>query len=76
MGSIRIVRSVTPERLLARVEQLEDIELPSLPSFQHDDPDFESGIITEAESSLDASDYSKSSSCSTRASSLSGVYEG
>jgi hypothetical protein len=50
--------SYTPERLLARVEQLEDIELPSLPSFQHDDPDFESGIITEAESSLDASDYS------------------
>jgi hypothetical protein len=27
----------TPERVLLRVKQLEDVELPSLPSFQHDD---------------------------------------
>lgn len=36
----------TPERLLKRVQQLEDVELPSLPSFQHDDDmdyDSESG---------------------------------
>jgi hypothetical protein len=34
---------VSPERLLKRVQQLEDMELPSLPSFQHDDDlDFDS----------------------------------
>lgn len=36
----------TPDRLLKRVQQLEDMELPSLPSFQHDDDidyDSESG---------------------------------
>jgi hypothetical protein len=26
----------TPERVLKRVQQLEDVELPSLPSFSHD----------------------------------------
>jgi hypothetical protein len=26
----------TPERVLKRVQQLEDMELPSLPSFSHD----------------------------------------
>lgn len=31
----------TPERVLKRVQQLEDVELPSLPSFSHE-VDFES----------------------------------
>lgn len=31
----------TPERVLKRVQQLEDVELPSLPSFSHEG-DFES----------------------------------
>ncbi|WVQ93329.1 hypothetical protein IAU59_000397 [Kwoniella sp. CBS 9459] len=32
----------TPDRVLKRVQQLEDMELPSLPSFQHDDIDYDS----------------------------------
>nr|XP_019047925.1 hypothetical protein I302_04545 [Kwoniella bestiolae CBS 10118]OCF26855.1 hypothetical protein I302_04545 [Kwoniella bestiolae CBS 10118] len=32
----------TPDRVLKRLQQLEDKELPSLPSFQHDDIDFDS----------------------------------
>jgi hypothetical protein len=40
----------TPARLLQRVEQLEDMELPSLPSFQHD-IDYESTSMSEADTS-------------------------
>ncbi|WVF65682.1 hypothetical protein IAT40_000413 [Kwoniella sp. CBS 6097] len=41
----------TPDRVLKRVQQLEDMELPSLPSFQHDDIDYDS--ISNTESSRD-----------------------
>nr|XP_019009710.1 uncharacterized protein I206_05270 [Kwoniella pini CBS 10737]OCF48491.1 hypothetical protein I206_05270 [Kwoniella pini CBS 10737] len=41
----------TPDRVLKRVQQLEDMELPSLPSFQHDDIDYDS--MSNAESSRD-----------------------
>ena len=47
----------TPDRLLKRVQQLEDMELPSLPSFQHD-IDYESGSVTGAETSMEGSDQS------------------
>lgn len=43
----------TPERVLRRVEAMEEMELPSLPSFQHDGMDFDTGTMTEAESSRD-----------------------
>jgi hypothetical protein len=39
----------TPSRLLKRVQQLEDMELPSLPSFQHDDDlEFDSSSMVES----------------------------
>lgn len=47
----------TPDRLLKRVQQLEDMELPSLPSFQHD-IDYESGSVTEADTSMEGSNQS------------------
>lgn len=37
----------TPSRLLKRVQQMEDMELPSLPSFHHDDLDYDSTSVTE-----------------------------
>ncbi|KIR28320.1 hypothetical protein I309_02613 [Cryptococcus deuterogattii LA55] len=37
----------TPSRLLKRVQQMEDMELPSLPSFHHDDLDYDSTSATE-----------------------------
>lgn len=45
----------TPERVLKRVQQLEDVELPSLPSFSHDmDYDTASEVDrTEDERSVD-----------------------
>jgi hypothetical protein len=45
----------TPERVLQRVQQLEDMELPSLPSFSHDmDYDTASEVDrTEDEGSVD-----------------------
>lgn len=39
----------TPSRVLKRVQQMEDMELPSLPSFHHDDLDYDS--MSAAESS-------------------------
>ena len=43
----------TPERVLKRVQQLEDVELPSLPSFSHD-MDYDSEVDqTEDERSLE-----------------------
>lgn len=40
----------TPERVLRRVQQLEDVELPSLPSFSHDiDYESEFGGSEQAE---------------------------
>lgn len=40
----------TPSRVLRRVQQYEDIELPSLPSFQHDldDMDSDQSIISDS----------------------------
>ncbi|OCF44892.1 hypothetical protein I317_01171 [Kwoniella heveanensis CBS 569] len=38
----------TPDRVLKRVQRLEDMELPSLPSFQHDDIDYDSMSNTES----------------------------
>lgn len=47
----------SPDRLLQRVQQMEDLELPSLPSFQHDEEEFESTTIqSDAESSIDQSE--------------------
>jgi hypothetical protein len=40
----------TPDRVLQRVQQLEDMELPSLPSFQHD-IDYESMSMSETDTS-------------------------
>lgn len=37
----------TPSRVLKRVQQMEDMELPSLPSFHHDDLDYDSTSATE-----------------------------
>ena len=44
----------TPSRVLRRVQQLEDMELPSLPSIQHD-LDYDTETASEADSSLDRS---------------------
>jgi hypothetical protein len=49
----------TPERVLKRVQQLEDVELPSLPSFSHDmDYDSEADQ-TEDERSVEIADKSE-----------------
>lgn len=49
----------TPERVLKRVQQLEDVELPSLPSFSHD-MDYDSEVDqTEDERSVEQVDKSK-----------------
>ena len=49
--------SETPERVLLRVQQLEDVELPSLPSFQHDhDYDSEAATSFDATSNLSGND--------------------
>ncbi|WRT68934.1 uncharacterized protein IL334_005916 [Kwoniella shivajii] len=45
----------TPDRVLKRVQQLEDMELPSLPSFQHDDIEYDS--MSGAETSRDDYHY-------------------
>ncbi|AFR95974.1 hypothetical protein C343_04085 [Cryptococcus neoformans C23] len=37
----------TPSRVLKRVQQMEDMELPSLPSFHHDDLDYDSMSAAE-----------------------------
>jgi hypothetical protein len=44
----------TPSRVLRRVQQYEDMELPSLPSFQHD-IDFESDQSDHFDNSYDVS---------------------
>lgn len=41
----------TPSRVLKRVQQMEDMELPSLPSFHHDDLDYDS--MSAAETSIE-----------------------
>ncbi|OCF72584.1 hypothetical protein I204_06966 [Kwoniella mangroviensis CBS 8886] len=52
----------TPDRVLKRVQQLEDMELPSLPSFQHDDDvDFDSMSGTESTSDDHQQYYHQSS---------------
>jgi len=49
----------TPERVLKRVQQLEDVELPSLPSFSHD-MDYDSEVdLTEEERSVEQADKSE-----------------
>jgi hypothetical protein len=49
----------TPERVLKRVQQLEDVELPSLPSFSHD-MDYDSEVDqTEDERSVEQADKSE-----------------
>jgi hypothetical protein len=49
----------TPERVLKRVQQLEDVELPSLPSFSHD-MDYDSEVDqTEDELSVEQADKSE-----------------
>jgi hypothetical protein len=49
----------TPERVLKRVQQLEDVELPSLPSFSHD-MDYDSEVDqTEDEGSVEQDDKSE-----------------
>ena len=44
----------TPSRLLRRVQQMEDMELPSLPSIQHE-IDYDSESTSEGETSMDRS---------------------
>lgn len=49
----------TPERVLKRVQELEDVELPSLPSFSHD-MDYDSEVDqTEDERSVEQADKSE-----------------
>jgi hypothetical protein len=49
----------TPERVLKRVQQLEDVELPSLPSFSHD-MDYDSEVDqTEDDRSIEQADESE-----------------
>ena len=52
----------TPSRLLRRVQQLEDMELPSLPSFQHEDLDYDSASASGMDSFTQDSSVSNRSS--------------